>query len=199
MEQLKRELRQLPGVFVHDGCQYSVRAYTYARGTTIPLPAMQVKTIMARLRLNRLQLHQTFTDSTITASETDKGNGLRALLELAGCTGFETMAVGDTEPDLAMFRVASRSFAPGHVSCPGPARRLGCYIATRSWQRGLLEIAQKITHPQGGSCSRCKKPAAATGPWNALFRKLLETSDRSSAKLMVNSMLDPLGIRAFLK
>jgi trehalose-6-phosphatase len=199
MAALRDELRRLPGVFVNDECRYSVRAYTFARGTTIPIPEMQVQALLRRLGLDRLRVHQTFTDTTVTALETDKGKGLKALLSLSGCTGAETIAVGDTEPDLAMFRVATRCFAPGHISCLEPARRLGCRIAEKAWQPGLLEIARHLAHPNKGSCSRCAPVRPPGDRWDDLFFKMLCIADRNPARFLAGSVLHLKALVAFEK
>jgi len=56
----------------------------------------------------------------------------------------ETIAVGDSEADLAMFKAATRSFAPANIGCRSAARLLGCEIMSEPYQRGLLQIAQRI-------------------------------------------------------
>lgn len=197
LQQLKEAIKAIPGVFVDPACRWSVRAYTYARGATVPLPEMLVCNLMARLRLNRLRLHQTYTDSTVTAAEADKGTGLNALLSMAGQSELETVAIGDSESDLPMFRVASRCFAPAQIACPRPARLLGCRIAARPYQRGLLEIARSIVHPQGGRCRNCLPPREPVEARDALMLRLLGTADHNAAALLVQSLFEPKALRAF--
>ncbi len=199
LEKLRAQLREVPGAFVDEACRFCVRAFTYARDTTVPLPTMLVQNLMAKLGLKRLKLHQTYTDSTVIACETDKGAGLRALLALVGRPDLETVAVGDSEPDLPMFSVASRSFAPAQISCPGPARLLGCQIVSRAYQPGLLQIARRIVHPEGGRCDRCQLPSPAQSGGDGLFLRLLREADRSRVRLLLSSILDPKSLRAFLQ
>jgi hypothetical protein len=66
---------------------------------------------------------------------------------LVGRTNSAALAVGDSEADLAMFKAATRSFAPANIGCSSAARLLGCEIVSEPYQRGLLQIAQRI----GGS------------------------------------------------
>src|SRR6185295_16414683 len=82
--------------------------------------------------------------------------GLIELLAMAGHSDADTIAVGDSEADLAMFRVAGRSFAPSHISCRSVARLLGCRIVDRSYQPGLLRAARAIVHPNGETCEACR-------------------------------------------
>jgi hydroxymethylpyrimidine pyrophosphatase-like HAD family hydrolase len=74
-----------------------------------------VHRLLVDLRLDRLAFHHTSIDTHIVAKEVDKGTGLAALRDWVLAKDAETIAVGDGEPDLAMFRVAARSFAPANV------------------------------------------------------------------------------------
>src|SRR5207302_157859 len=121
----------------------------------------------------------------------DKGTGLAALLSWVGAADADTTAVGDSEPDLAMFRVARHSFAPAQISCASLARLLGCRIARQPFQRGLLEIVRSLVHPGGGRCRRC---AGCERPWpkgSNLFLDLLEAADRTRSAVLLRTLLDP--------
>jgi hypothetical protein len=149
------------------------------------------------MRLNRLCFHQTRIDTAIVAREVDKGTGLVALLEWAGIPVTETIAIGDSEPDLPMFQAARRSFAPAQISCPRPARMLGCTIARRPYQAGLREIVRSLTHPSGRRCRRCRSgPAWPSRP--DLFTQLLRTADQSKPILFLKALLDPRAFEALL-
>lgn len=199
MDQLRTRLRKIPGVFVNDSCHYSVRAYVYARGSTVALPEALVRNIMETLKLDRLQLHQTYTDSTVTAAESDKGSGLQALLRLAGHPDLKTDVVGDSESDLPMFRVATRCFAPAQIACRQPARLLGCRIAIHPYQSGLLEVVRSLVHPDGGRCPKCRPFHPALHRPEELFLRLLRVADQNTLALMVRSLFDPTAIRTFLQ
>jgi hydroxymethylpyrimidine pyrophosphatase-like HAD family hydrolase len=197
LQRLARAVRPLPGVFLNDDYQHSLRAYTYEHGRTMPLPGAMIRGLVADLGLGRLRVHQTYLDTTVLAREVDKGQGLLALLGLAGQPALQTVAIGDSEPDFAMFRVASRSFAPRHVSGRSIARRLGCRIADRSYQAGLLGAARLIVHPEGGRCRRCppRRPARGQG----LFWEMLAAADRPHAGSLLRVLADPMALRAFVQ
>lgn len=197
LDRLRRALENLPGVFVDDACRYSIKAYTYARGATVALPEMLVRNLMAQHGLDRLRLHQTYTDSTVIATDSDKGIGLRALLELADCEGLRTVAVGDSEPDLPMFAAAGRSYAPAQVSCRGPARLLGCRIAKKPYQAGLLEIVRHIVHPGGGCCPACRVPKPEPAGTDRIFLELLRVADRAPMRSLLAAALHPRALLAF--
>lgn len=199
LELVRSTLRQIPGVFLNDGYRHSIRAYTFERGTTVPLPTTVIRNLMASLDVERLRFHQTYIDTTVLAKEVDKGKGLLALLELAGQKGLEAWAIGDSEPDLAMFRVAARCFAPSHISCRSVARLLGCRIAPHPDQRGFLSSVRSMLHPDGGRCGRCRSGEPSWGGSQDLFVKLLHAADQKPLSLLLRALLDPASIKAFMK
>jgi hypothetical protein len=155
-----------------------------------------VQGVLAQCNSERIVFHQTYRDTTILAREVDKGKGLQALLQLAGHEELETIAIGDSEPDFAMFCVAGRSFAPSHIAGKSVARILGCRIADRSYQSGLLAAVRSIVHPDGGDCARCKlrqTPAASGVMW-----ELLKAADRRPLGSLLRAMVDPMSLEAFL-
>ncbi|HTC93256.1 MAG TPA: HAD hydrolase family protein [Terriglobales bacterium] len=199
LQQARRALQAIPGVFLNDDYKSSLRAYTYQNGRTAPLPPLLVQDLLAGLKLDRLQVHQTGLDTAILAKEINKGAGLHALLGLVGLPADNVMAIGDSEPDLAMFRVAHRSFAPGNVTCRGEARLLGCHIADHLFQPGLLQIARKIAHPHGGTCDNCRSVEASWSKHRGLFVSLLETADQKPLPLLLRNFLDPSLLAVFRK
>jgi len=199
LDRARRALRTLPGVFLNDDYGYSLRAYTYERGTTVALPTMLIRNLLAGLGADRLDFHQTYLDTAVLAKETDKGRGLEALLALSGNDGCETIAVGDSEADLPMFRVARRSFAPSHISCRSAATRLGCRIADGAFQPGLLGIVRSIVHSGGGHCDRCRSCDGWPPEGGTLFWSLLEAADQSRRRLLLRALVDPTALQAFVK
>jgi hydroxymethylpyrimidine pyrophosphatase-like HAD family hydrolase len=197
IERLREALSNIPGVFLNDCYKYSIKAFTYSGGRTIPLPKLMVSELMDRLGVKRLSVRPTFTDTCIISKEVDKGTGMKALLDLAGLENAETIAIGDTEPDLAAFRVATRSFAPSNCTCRPVARSLGCKIVAGSYEKGLLEIVRQILHPDGQECEKCRLEETAQGEWDQLFLNLLTVSDQSWPKLLVRSMLHPQILDSF--
>ena len=199
LQQARRALQAIPGVFLNDDYKFSLRAYTYQNGRTAPLPPLLVQDLLAGLKLDRLQVHQTGLDTAILAKEINKGAGLHALLALAGLPADNVMAIGDSEPDLAMFRAARHSFAPGNVTCRGEARLLGCHIADLLFQPGLLQIAKKIAHPHGGTCDDCRSVEANWRKHKGLFVSLLEVADQKPLPLLLRNFLDPSLLAVFRK
>ncbi len=200
LDRVRSALRQVPGVFVNDDYRHSIRAYTFERGTTVPLPTLLIRDLLAGLMADRLTFFQTYMDTAIVATEVDKGKGLLALMEMVGQSDSETIAIGDSEPDLAMFRVAHRSYAPSHIARRSVARLLGCHIASRAYQTGFLESVQSLLHPDGVRCGRCRLgtrvPVADVSP---LVWQVLEAADQGSLRLLLRAVLDPLAWQAFAR
>ena len=200
LDTLRQALRRLPGVFLDERHQCSIRAFTYREkpqgvvatltaslrassvgdGALAPLPSLTINALMRDLGLDRLSAHQTTIDTTVTAKENNKGSGLLALRDQVLGPQAETIAVGDSEPDLAMFRVASRSFAPANISCAPQARLLGCRIVGKPHQRGLLEIARLLA-PADGKTSEHRVQGGACSAGDGLFLELLRAADRGWA------------------
>jgi hydroxymethylpyrimidine pyrophosphatase-like HAD family hydrolase len=199
MEEAQRALREIPGIFLNEDYQYSLRAFTYQNGRTMPLPRLMAQELLAGLKLDRLQAHHTGLDTAITSKETDKGKGLLALLSFAGLAAADVITVGDSEPDLAMFRVAGRSFAPGNVSCRREAQLLGCHIAKSAYQPGLLEIARTIIHPGGDSCGRCRDVESRWLNDKSLFASLLNAADKKPLSSLLRNCFDPSLLAVFRK
>ena len=197
IERLQKALRQIPGVFFDDRYRYSIRAFTYGRDRTVPLPMILIQNLMESAGTDLLELKQNETDTAIVTKQVDKGTGLRALLEWIGQPELETVAIGDTLPDLPMFRVANRSFAPAQINCRAAARSLGCRIAERSYQHGLLEIAYSLVHPDDRRCPQCRDVEDSWPRGKNLIIELLEVADRNRLALLLNALLDRMALQNF--
>jgi hydroxymethylpyrimidine pyrophosphatase-like HAD family hydrolase len=199
LEELRQALRQIPGIFINDGYEFSIRAYSYERNGTVPLPGNMAPNLVARLKLDLLRVHQTSIDTTIIANDVDKGRGLAALLDLVGRPDIAAVAIGDSEPDLAMFRVADRCFAPGRIGRPDLVKAMGGRIARAPSQRGLLEIAHLLTHPDRSRCPNCPPVEIERSDHDALFVDLLEIADQEPLALLLRALFRPTSLRVFAK
>ena len=200
LDHVREALRQIRGVFLNDGYRYSLCAYTFEQGRTVPLPTILVQHAMASLKVDRLNLHQTYLDTAITAKEVDKGKGLLALLEMVGQADLVTLAIGDSEPDFAMFGVAHRSFAPAHISRRAVARLLGCRIDSHSYQVGFLHSVRAIVHPDGGRCDRCEaRGRVRLREKEPLFEELLAVADQGELRSLLQALRDPMAFQAIAR
>ena len=199
LQQAQDALSQIPGVFLNGDYQYSLRTFTYQDSQTRPLPRLLVQEVLASLKLDRLAVHHTGLDTAILAKEINKGTGLLSLLALVGLPPEKVFAIGDSEPDLAMFRVAHRSFVPGNVSCRQEARLLDCYVASLPYQPGLLQIARKIVHPDGGTCPHCLGIEAGWPKDSDLFASLLHAADKKPLSLLLRNSLQLSALAAVFR
>ena len=206
--ELKKHLQQIPGVFLDDRHQYSIRAFTYKdkprglkekmvkfiRSSSVgdavvaPLSTLLVRHLITELQLDRLSFHQTMIDTTIVAKDVNKGTGLIALRDWVLDETAETIAIGDQEPDLLMFRAATRSFAPANIGCAREARLVGCQIAGQSYQRGLLEIARTLTKLDARSCERPSDGTTAPECSRDLFMDILKAADQKWGRNLINAV-----------
>ena len=196
IKRVREALERLPGIFTNHYYRYSIKAFTYNNGT-VPVTTSIIHNILIQCGAEDLLVHQTSTDTAITSNEVDKGTGLTAMLQLLGNNDYETIAIGDTEPDLAMFRVASRSYAPSHISVRNLATQLGCHVASRPLQAGFLEIARQIVHPNGGSCRLCVVPKLDYSGHNGIFMNLLAEMDKSKPRRLLNAIFNKNLLKAF--
>jgi haloacid dehalogenase-like hydrolase len=223
LESARQALAQIPGVFLDDRYQHSIRAYTFEGKTAVlsrgpitsivrailsasaddvipvPLPTLSVRQLLADNGLDRLCAHQTTLDTTILARDVDKGRGLMALLDWVGLADADVTAVGDSEPDLAMFRVARRSFAPANMSCAREARLLGCRIVNEPYQRGLLSSVRALVHPSGKACPRCSAARVTWPHGQDFFLDLLTAADRQPLDAFLRALFDSRAYQLFLR
>ena len=219
LETLRRKLRGIPGVFLDDRHCYSIRAFTYpdrasgnlsnilrsrrvsevGDGAVAPLPGVLINQVMAELGLDRLSAHATSIDTTVTARQVNKGTGLLAIRDWVLGPQAETIAAGDQEPDLTMFAVASRSFAPANISCRNQARLLNCKIASQPYQRGLLEIAREIAKTYGEGQLAVPQPAQDLPPGEKLLVEALAAADQGAGGNLVRALASREALRIFTR
>jgi len=189
IEILAGALRRIPGVFLNDDYKYSIRAFTYQHEAPTYLPVLLVQDLLSSLKLDRLSIHQTNLDTAVVAKETDKGQGLLGLLALTGQSKETVSVIGDSRPDLPMFRVAHRSYAPAQIMCKQVARLLGCQIVAGSHQVGLLEAARNIVHKDGQRCGKCAEIDSLLIESKDIFVRLLQIADRAKIPELLKAMM----------
>ncbi|MGY3446379.1 MULTISPECIES: HAD hydrolase family protein [unclassified Bradyrhizobium] len=214
LDEFRRALRQLPGVFLDERHRYSIRAYmiekkpqsllsrmrrfTVGQGVPVPLPTLTVRDLITTLRLDRLCFRQTTSDTTVVAKGVNKGTGLAALRDRVLGPDAETIAIGDTEADLPMFRAATLSFAPAQIRCSREARLLGCTVSRYSYQRGLLDIVGALVDRKADGCDG-RTELAGRSDGEHLFLDLLRVADRLQARALVGALFNRATFRIFIR
>ena len=219
LEIMRSHLRNIPGVFLDERHQYSIRAFTYRNkptgliqsalssarasgigdGALVPISAHIVNQLLEDLQLNQLTSHHTVIDTVVVAKEVDKGTGLAALRDWVLTPDAETIATGDGEHDLAMFRVASRSFAPSNIGTRRQARLYGCRISAQPFQRGLLDIIRTIIHPNHAHCQACDRVEVLATREDDLFIGLLRAADKKWTANLQSAILQRSAYKLFIQ
>lgn len=203
MEDLRRALENIPGVFLDERHRHSIRAFTYRErpaglierlkssgvgdAMVAPISKLAIRRLLDDMGLDLLTFRQTAIDTTVTAKVNDKGTGLIALRDRAIGPQGETIAVGDGHADLAMFRVATRSFAPANIDCAPQAKLAGCQIVGRRHQRGLLQIAESLADLGGASAPVARTQGASDA--DRLACEILAASDRGVGANLLRLLL----------
>ena len=196
LEELRGALKHVPNVFLNDGYEYSIRAYVYERNGMAPIPNELVPNLISRLKLDRLVSHQTTVDTTIVANEVEMERGLNELLSFVGHPDLSTVAIGGSKNDLANAR---RSLPPDKIGHPELVRAAGRQIARAPAQRGFLEIVRLLIHSHGENCGSCPSLQLDCLPQDALFLDMLETADKTRSLLLLQALLRPGVLQAFIK
>ena len=79
---------------------------------------------------------------TLTAEAVDKGSGLRALCTASGIDLSEVVAIGDSEVDLPMFKLAGRAVAVGNAT-PEALAAAGLVVASVE-EGGVAEAIERL-------------------------------------------------------
>jgi hydroxymethylpyrimidine pyrophosphatase-like HAD family hydrolase len=190
IDRVRQALERIPGVFTNHYYHYSIKAFTYDGARTVSLPTALIQKVLAEAGAKTLSIHHTHVDTAITARDLDKGTGLLAMLSFIGKEDMESVAIGDTGPDLAMFRVANRSYAPSHTPVRSLATLLGCRVVGGAYQAGFLEIARHIVHPDGATCACCAEPDFSAKGQARLLIDLLGEVEKRKLKLLLGALLD---------
>src|SRR5437867_12930870 len=99
----------------------------------------------------------------------NKGNAILYLE--AELSAAEAYAVGDAAEDIPLWRVAQHCYAPANVR-PEVKQAAGkdrLCVAAKRQQRGLLEIARKVTHNGSRHCSMCSRSTVHVGDPDLLW------------------------------
>jgi hydroxymethylpyrimidine pyrophosphatase-like HAD family hydrolase len=105
----------------------------------------------------------------------DKASGVRALLALLGEHRAEVaLAVGDTEMDLGILRMARLGLAPGHAG--RGVRGEGVRCTRAPYQAGLAQAVRALIGHRPGGCERCAPPSLT--PAERFLTSLVSVGER---------------------
>ncbi|NUM72810.1 HAD family phosphatase [candidate division KSB1 bacterium] len=152
LSDMRDALRHVPGVFINPFYSYSIRAYSYNREKTIPIPDATIGELFQRLNIRHLKPHRTYIDTAILDHNIDKGKALLRLKEWQGIIQGKIAAVGDSEADLPMLKVVDCGFLVSNssVELKRQARHFGITVVKAFFQTGLYEAAVRFVHDHNG-------------------------------------------------
>ncbi len=116
IEELREEIRRLPGVFIDPENRYSIRAYRFEDGYMRPLRDAEIEQAIERMGCGRLTFIQSQADTYIVQRGAGKGAALASVQAYLGCSGEPVAAMGDSRQDMEMLRTAEIAFAPANAS-----------------------------------------------------------------------------------
>jgi hydroxymethylpyrimidine pyrophosphatase-like HAD family hydrolase len=175
VEQLRACLRERRNVDVDAGYRNIARVRHSNRDGFVPLTELEG---LPEPAFGSWQYIVGDGQTDIVAPGIDKGRGLRALAarvqrpDRCGPADI-ALAVGDTEADLPMLRLAERAYAPANAT--SGLRASSVPVVRGAYQRGLSEaVGQLIGHPPG-QCPICRPPIMGAGRTELL--QLLSTQE----------------------
>jgi hydroxymethylpyrimidine pyrophosphatase-like HAD family hydrolase/orotate phosphoribosyltransferase len=184
-------VRAVPGVFIDEAYEYSIRAYRYNGDETIGLKADEIEILLKRPEFSKLTYLSRNADTYIIQKGIDKGSALRTVRDLVGRPDVPVTAIGDSADDITMLTAAEFGYAPANCSplVREVAREGKCRIVKRQFQNGLLAAVQ----------DRLKKQPAAERPLLPLVRiiprrggvmeGLLHAADRGPVPQILSALM----------
>ncbi len=159
---LRRTLLEMDGVIVDAAYRRSVRASLLDDGGDArALSAELIDSALARSGTRPfLRAIQGGKQTDFVPTRIDKGVGVRVLAARLGVAAAHgegrvlALAVGDTESDLPLFRLAELALAPANVDAH--VRAAGVRVLSESYQRGAARAVAVLLGHQPGGCPTCR-------------------------------------------
>ena len=221
LEELRRHLQGIPGVFLDERHQYSIRAFTYRKkppgliqsllssahsssigdGALAPISTHILYQLLVDLRLDRLTFHHTTIDTTIVAKEADKGTGLAALRDW--------VLAGQCRDDRRRrHRARSANVSRGHPQFrPFQYRLQTSGAASRMPDRLVILISEVCSKLYVRSYIRTNEHRANSIPSGEtpthrdddLFMTVLQAADQTWTTNLLRAMFNPAAFRIFIR
>jgi 3-deoxy-D-manno-octulosonate 8-phosphate phosphatase KdsC-like HAD superfamily phosphatase len=167
LARLRAELKKLPGVYLDDAHQYSVRAVRVRANGSVR--GLKEETIRAALRAadleSRVRVFRGGGQTDFVAGSVHKGTGLRALATALDVSPEDehpiAFAIGDDWPDAPMFDLARARFAPANISdeLRNELPRWPDLEVTRDpFGSGVLQAVAAFLGHRPSTCERCAPP-----------------------------------------
>ncbi|MCU1629787.1 MAG: hypothetical protein JWP64_4736 [Pseudonocardia sp.] len=172
LDQLRSALAAAPHVEIDDGYRFGIRArYVRDEGRGRRLPPAVLDPALDRLGAGRTRLRVITGryQTDIVAAAVTKGTGLRALATVLGDDGSPApvaMAIGDTDEDLPMLRIADAGFAPANAT--SGVRDAGVVVLGAPHAAGVEKAVDRVLGHRPGRCAVCRPTPGADAGARAL-------------------------------
>jgi hydroxymethylpyrimidine pyrophosphatase-like HAD family hydrolase len=197
IEKVRKALQEIPGVFLNPNYRFSIRAYTFGKMRTAPLPPATIGEIFARLEVHCLNAKASFIDTAITDKDVDKGKALLKLRAMKNVKEGRIGSVGDTESDFPMLSVASHGYLVNNSTAElkRKARGFGIEVMNGAFQKGLLESVICFLHPrERKACKKCEEILEELDQRKDILWKMIQIADwprwRQWAELIDRDILE---------
>jgi len=179
--QCREAIQKLPGVFIDNDYEYSIRAYRCRDRQMVGLQADELRSLLKTSGYAHLTYLCRGPDSYIVQRRTGKARALQFVRREAGVT--PVTAIGDSKYDVGMLKAAEFAYAP--ANCSPAVRELAkeghCRIMKQPFQNGLLEA---VRH----RLQQCGEPFSEEMPHlpfdsahlNTLMQGVLKAADRQA-------------------
>ena len=179
---IREALAEMPGIFVNPFYQHSIRAYSYDRDRTIPIPEATIGEIFRKKKVSHLKAHRTYIDVAICDKDVNKGKALLKLREMKENAGGPIGAIGDTESDFPMLIVADKGYLVinSTADLQSKVKGFGVKLLGSSFQSGLLEGVKLYLHGERtGDCKQCKETMKHVLGQSGVMWELMKIADMS--------------------
>jgi len=180
LERLRAALKAIPGIYLNSNHHYSIKAFSYGKSRTLPLPTAMIGELFSRLNLDELKVKISHLDLCVLDKSVDKGQALLKLMALKGFTNGRTGSVGDTESDFPMLRVTSQGFLVNNSDAELKRKSRGhaIEVVSHSFQKGLLQSVILFLHPEERKpCDLCQATLRELENRDGLLWQLAEIAD----------------------
>jgi hydroxymethylpyrimidine pyrophosphatase-like HAD family hydrolase/adenine/guanine phosphoribosyltransferase-like PRPP-binding protein len=158
LDKVRAALHEIPGVFINPNYRFSIKAYSFGKTRTAPLPTAMIGDLFSRLGIDQLHAKASYIDTAITDKNVNKGKALLQLLAVKGLQDGRNGSVGDTESDFPMLRVTKQGYLVNNSSVElkrkSSVHRIE--IMKESFQKGFLQSIIHFLHPEERQiCKQC--------------------------------------------
>ena len=181
LDRIREALSGFEGIGLDAAYQGAIRAYQLEGSQRRGLPADMIHRVLRNSGVgDMVRAIPGFAQTDFMVADVDKGSGLRALAAQLGVAAgtdrhLAALAVGDTESDLSMFRLAQRRYAPS--TADRALQGAGVRFLPRPHQAGLALAAEKLLGHGPGACDRCRPPHLS--PAARMFLAALAAHDQN--------------------